>query len=211
MGGGDVVSTLEVGDGAGEFDEAVVGAGGETHGGDGLTKQVFAGLIEGAELAEEGAIHLGIGENSFSFEASPLDLAGALDASADVQAPLGIARGFELVKGDARDFDVEVDSVHNGAGNTRFVATCLARRAGTEALGVAQIPAGAGVHRGNQDETRGKMKGAFGSRNRDVAVFEGLPQIFQDILRKFAEFIEEKDAAVRETYFTRLGEGTAAD
>ncbi len=182
VGGGDVVSALEVGDGAGEFDEAIVGAGGETHGRDGLPQKVFAGLVEGAELAEEGAIHLGIGENTLSFKTFPLDIAGALDAGADVETFLGIARGFELVEGDARNLDVEVDSVHDGTGDARFVATRFAGRAGAEALGVAQVPTGAGIHGGDQDEARGKVKRSFGAGDGDVAILEGLPQIFQDTL-----------------------------
>ena len=154
---------FEVGDGAGEFDEAVVSTGGEAHGGNGLAQEVFAGLVEGAYFTKEGAIHLGIGENSFPFETFPLNVAGALDASTDIQAFLGVARGFEFVEGDARDFDVEVDSIHNGTGNAGFVATCLAGRAGAEALGVAEVSAGTVIHRGNEDEARRKMERTLGA------------------------------------------------
>lgn len=158
-----MVYPFEVGDGAGEFDEAVVSTGGEAHRGNGLAQEVFAGLVEGAYFTEEGAIHLGIGENSFPFEAFSLNIAGAFDAGADVEAPLSVARGFEFIEGDARDFDVEVDSVHNGTGNAGFVACGFAGRAGAEALGVAEVSAGTGIHRGNEDEARRKMERTLGA------------------------------------------------
>ena len=39
--GENMVGGFEVGDGAGELDEAIVGAGGEVHGGNGLLQECF--------------------------------------------------------------------------------------------------------------------------------------------------------------------------
>lgn len=209
--GEDVVSLFEVGDGAGEFDEAVVGAGGEAHRGDSLAQEVFAGLVEGAELAEERGVHFGIGKDVFPGKTRALNSASTLDARADVEALFGVARGFEFVEGDARDFDVKVDPVHNGAGNSCLVARGFAGRAGAEALGIAQVAAGAGIHRGDKNKACREVKGALGAGDRDVAVFEGLPQVFEDTFGELTEFIEEEDSTVGEADFAGLGEGTAAD
>lgn len=209
--GEDMVSLFEVGDGAGEFDEAVVGAGGEAHGGNGVAQEVFAGLVEGAELAEERGIHFGISEDVFPRKTRTLNDTGTFDARADIEARLGVARGFEFVEGDARDFDVKVDAVHNGTGNPRLVAGGLAGRAGAEAFGITQVAAGAGIHRGDQDETRREVKGSLGAGDRDVAVFEGLSKVFEDTFGELTEFIEEEDATVGEADFAGLGEGTATD
>lgn len=209
--GEDVVSLFEVGDGAGEFDEAVVGAGGEAHGGNGVAQEVFAGLVEGTELAEERGIHFGIGKDVFSRKTRALNGAGTFDARADIEAFLGVARGFEFVEGDARNLDVKVDSVHNGTGNSRLVARGFTGRTRAETLRIAHIAAGAGIHCGDKNKARREVEGTLGARDRDVTVFERLPQVFEDTLREFAEFIKEEDAAVGEANFSGLWEGSAAD
>ena len=86
MFGEDVVGSFEVGDGAGEFDEAVVGAGGEVHGGDGLLQEYFRSAVERANLADEGGAHFGIGEYALSNESFALYGAGFLDTFSDSEA-----------------------------------------------------------------------------------------------------------------------------
>ena len=77
---------FEVGDGAGEFDEAVVGAGGEVHGGDSLLQEYFRSAVERANFADEGGSHFGIGEYALPSESIVLYSAGFLDAFSDGEA-----------------------------------------------------------------------------------------------------------------------------
>ena len=90
--GKDVVGGFEVGDGAGELDEAVVGAGGEVHGGNGLLQEHFRGAVERADFADEGGSHFGIGEYALSFEAFVLYGTGFLDSLSDSETRFGIFR-----------------------------------------------------------------------------------------------------------------------
>lgn len=85
-----MVGGFEVGDGAGEFDEAVVGAGGEVHGGDGLFQECFRGAVERADFADEGGSHFGIGEYALPSESIVLYGTGFLDALSDSEACFGV-------------------------------------------------------------------------------------------------------------------------
>ncbi len=61
VGGGNIHAAGKVGDGAGEFEDAVVGAGGElqlVHGG---AHQSSAGFIQGAILAHLRRVHIRVG------------------------------------------------------------------------------------------------------------------------------------------------------
>ena len=86
MFGEDVIGGFEVGDGAGEFDEAIVGAGREVHGGDSLLQKYFRSAVEWAGFADEGGSHFGIGEYALSGEPFVLYGAGFLDAFSDSEA-----------------------------------------------------------------------------------------------------------------------------
>ena len=61
---GDVLFAGEVGDGAGDFEDAVEGAGAELESGDGVAEHIFAGGGNGAELSQIAAVELGVAEES---------------------------------------------------------------------------------------------------------------------------------------------------
>jgi hypothetical protein len=48
--GGDRLGGIEIGDGAGDFEDAVVRAGAQSHAADGHLKRALAGVIQGTEL-----------------------------------------------------------------------------------------------------------------------------------------------------------------
>ena len=50
--GGDGGGLIEIGDGSGDFEHAVVGAGGEAHAADGHFERALAGIVECADLAD---------------------------------------------------------------------------------------------------------------------------------------------------------------
>lgn len=109
----DVGGAVEVGDGAGHFQNTVVGAGGEVEGAHGGAEALGAGGVEGGVLLEEGGGHLGVAVDAgMGGEALLLDVAGAEDALADVGGGFA-ARGVgDGVEGHALDFYLDVYSVY---------------------------------------------------------------------------------------------------
>ena len=50
--GADGGRFAEIGDGAGDFEDSIVGAGGKAHAADGHFESAFAGIVEGADSAD---------------------------------------------------------------------------------------------------------------------------------------------------------------
>lgn len=84
--GEDMVGGFEVGDGSGELDEAVVGAGGEAHGGNSLLQETLGGAVEWAGFSNESGSHFGIGEYAFLSESFALYSTGFFNAFSDSEA-----------------------------------------------------------------------------------------------------------------------------
>ena len=155
----DGVAAVEVGDGAGELEDAVKGAGAELELGHRRLHERFARLVELAVLAHLGRSHVGVGlvqqapvalrrEGIFGQglgEAVALDGAGGLDASANGAAGLAEAVGEELVVIDAGDVDVDVDAVEEGAGDALLVAGDGSRTTSTFFLRVIGPATWAGI------------------------------------------------------------------
>jgi len=83
MGGLDPFAAREVGDGSGDLEDAVVGAGGEGEAIDRLRQESARRRRELAVLPEVARRHLGVGGDAGASEAIPLDGAGRFDAFAD--------------------------------------------------------------------------------------------------------------------------------
>ena len=98
-----------------------------------------------AELAYFGWAHLGVAGQLSAFEAFQLALAGGLHPGADGFGILDVALVGELLVIDARDFDVDVDAVDEGAADLLVVAGDGHRATAALFDGVAVIAAGAPV------------------------------------------------------------------
>ena len=140
--GGDGGGGFEVGDGARDFEDAVVGAGAEielVHGG----AQEFQGIV--VELAvdfERLAGHPGVaGDGGGSVKALLLDGAGGEDAFANGGGGLGGVLGGEFLEMDGGDFHMDVDAVEQRAGDALAVALDLHGGAAALAFEVAKEPA----------------------------------------------------------------------
>ena len=80
----DVGAGFEVGDGAGDFEDAVVGAGGHVHALHGVAKLFQAGGVRLGVFVEQGGGHLGVAVDAgFVLEAALLQHPGGDDALAD--------------------------------------------------------------------------------------------------------------------------------
>jgi hypothetical protein len=127
--GSDGGGLIEVGDGAGDFEDAVVGAGGEAHAADGHFEGALAGIVESADFADVAGGHAGVVES-----AGALYGAGLFDAGANLGRRLGGGIAAQFLEGDGWDFDVDIDAIQEGAADLAEIMLNLAR--GAAALAV---------------------------------------------------------------------------
>ena len=59
---------------------------------------------------------------------------------------------------DRRDFNMDVNPIHEGTGNFRHISLNSGRRTSTMACGISEKAARTGVERGNQHETTGVIQ-----------------------------------------------------
>lgn len=133
----------EVGDGAGNLEDAVVGAGGEGEFFHGLLEKVAEGGIDRAVLADLGVGHAGVDGRLRAFEAGVLACVGCLDAGAHRGGGLAWNLGAQFLEGQRRRLDMQVDAVQERTADPRAVALDLGGAAAAFVLRVSQISAGA--------------------------------------------------------------------
>jgi hypothetical protein len=120
--GADGIAAGEVGDGAGDFEDAVEGAGGEAEALEGGVEEGAAGRLDGTEPAESLGSHGGVDRAAGRGpEALALEGTGGGDALGHEGGGLSRAAA-ELAQGDRGDLDVEVDAVEERAGDAGAVA-----------------------------------------------------------------------------------------
>ncbi len=161
VGDSDGWGCFEVGDGARDLENAIVGAGAEAlllHGAFEEALGVRGKLAESSDLLGG---HLGVGEDGAARcaggalgadgcfkEAVVLDFAGGEDAGADFSGAFGGGIAAELFVLHGRDLDMDVDAVEKRAADLGDVALDHGRGAHTFAGFVVEVAAGAGVHGG---------------------------------------------------------------
>ena len=193
----------EVGDGAGDFDDAMKGAGGKMKLIDGLAEKRHFFFSERAEFFDMLILHFGVGDDAVNiFEAFQLSFAGggySFPASRRSLPPLWCRPAFQISSGELRrGCQCGQESVRKFfAGISRFAAGV--QRA--KPFRVGRVSAGARIHGGNESEAGRKRKRRLGARNGNHPVLEGLAQIFQNRAGKFRKFIQKQNAAMRETDF----------
>src|SRR6266699_5438362 len=89
------------------------------HGG---LQQFLGGGFDVAEVADFGGAHFGVAGKLGAGETSELAFAGGLDASTDGGGVFDLALVGEFLVVDAGDFDVDVDTVEEGAADAFLVA-----------------------------------------------------------------------------------------
>ena len=93
----------------------------------------------------------------------------------------GLAKFFvaQLGNGERRGFDVDINAVEQGAADPRAIALNFTRRAPTFMARISEVAALTGVHRGYEHEGAGQGNLAGTTRDRHIAVFEGLAEDFE--------------------------------
>jgi len=106
---------------------------------------------------------------------------------------------------------VDVDPVEEGPGDARPVALHGWRGTGALVPGVAQVPAGAGIHGGDEHEAGRIGQADGGPGDGDAVVLERLAQGLDDVVAELGKFVEEEDAVVGQGDFAGPGVRAAAD
>ena len=145
--GGDVFGIGEVGDGAGDLEDAIVSAGAEVQLGHGHLHHAFGGFVEGAMALEELGGHAGVAADlGILGEALALDVARFFHALADGGGGLaGSSFAGDVPIRHGGDFDVDVDAVEERAGDAVAVTLDIGGAATALAFRVAEVTAFAGI------------------------------------------------------------------
>ena len=144
-------AAFEVGDGAGYFEDAVVGAGAHVHAGHGVFQFLEAGVVGFGVFVQEGWGHLGVAVDAgFVLKAAFLQGSRGDDALAD--GGRGFAWGFarHLVEIDGLHLNLKVNAVKQRARNLAHVMAALVLVADALFLGMPIVPARARIHAGHQ-------------------------------------------------------------
>ena len=147
--------TGQIGNRTGNFKNPVVGPGAEAQFVDRVFKQIDGMAVDGAVGLDQSAAHLGIAVNAIAPKALTLNTSGPRDPRANNFRRLPFDSGGQITERHRRDFNVDVDPIHQGAGDFRAIALDLGDRTATGVPGIPQIATRAGVHRGHQHKGRG--------------------------------------------------------
>src|SRR5262249_51366722 len=112
--------------------------------------------------------HAGItGDLPLILESLALDLTGVLDSLADRRRNFFSALTRDIAILDGGNFNVEIDSIEQRAGNALTIALHLCRAAPALAFQIAEVAALAGIHRRNEHKLTRKCYATRGARDRD--------------------------------------------
>ena len=210
MGGLYGFAAGQIGDGAGNFQYAVIGASREVESGHGRAQQGESGLVGSGVCVEQSAVHLCIVIYAGClFEAFALYFPGADYPFANGRAGFSRTAVGDFLERNGNDFYLYVDTVEQRTRDAVQVTVYRSGRADTFFLGVVVISARAGIHRSDKHDACRVFDGVFCPCDSDFPVFEGLAHDFEYLTGELGQFVEEKHAVVGQRYFTRLGKGAA--
>src|ERR1700678_4437046 len=205
----DVGGAGEIGNGAGDFEDAVVGAGAQIQIGHGEFQQLDGGLVQRAMSLDFLGPHAGVaGDGRFVGEAGLLELAGLDDAGANGGGSFAGPLAADFAKFDLGHLDVQINAVEQRAGDAAEIVLDFAGRTAGFARHFA---VGGGIHGGDQHKLGRESDGAGGAGNGDVAFLDGLAHGFEDAALEFGQFIQEEDAVMGAGNLSGGGIGGAAE
>lgn len=140
-----------------------------------------------------------------------LFFAGALDAVANWGGAFFGARAGDVAIFNGRNFDVEIDAIEQGSGDSLAITLDLERSAAAFAFQIAEVSARTRVHRGDEHELGGEGDAAGGAGDGDFAVLERLTHHFEGGAFELWKLIEKEDTVVGEAHFAGLRNGGATE
>jgi hypothetical protein len=138
-------TAVKISNRARHFKDTGIGAGGEPEAVGDQFQHAIAGGIEFAVFFDEAWSHLGVAVYFGPFVAFQLDFTGVLHPFGDGCRTFRFSPVGEVTVFDSRDFDVNVDTVKQRAGDAGTVAVNSHRSAGAGVGWVGKIPTGTGV------------------------------------------------------------------
>lgn len=146
----DIRRAVEIGDGARHAQDAVIAARREAKAGGDAGDERAAFRIGGGDVIENRAFGIGVETHmGVVCKARGLHRAGGSDAAGHLSRRVARSRQVEIGEGDGRHLDAQIEAIHQGAGDAANVIFTAIGRAGTGAVGVAEIPAFAGIGGGD--------------------------------------------------------------
>jgi len=185
----DGLSLLHVGDGAGDAQHARVGPGREPEAAHGLLQELVLALAHRAPALQKRALEVGVQPDAGVLVPLGLDGPDLDDACAHGGRVAAAARGLQVLVGHGGHLHLQVDAVHERAGDARAVAVDGKGLAGADVAVVGQVAAGAGVHGRHEHEVRRIGQGLGRAGDRHPAVFQGLAQHLQHVLLELRQLV----------------------
>ncbi|MEY4487816.1 MAG: hypothetical protein RIQ79_324 [Verrucomicrobiota bacterium] len=106
---------------------------------------------------------------------------------------------------------MDINTVEQRTADAGAVTLNLGGRATALVASVAQITAGAGVHRGDEHEGAGQGDFAGAARDGDGSILEGLTKNLKGGAFELGQLVEEQHAVVGQGNLAGAGDGAAAD
>ncbi len=181
--GVDPLFSCQIGDGASQFEYAIVSAGRETQSVKGLFQQIPGLRIQWAMVANQGGGHYGIVEDPSSLVTFCLDGMGTGDPFPDGGGRFPLLGGGESLIIHPGHFHMDVDPIQERTGQLGPVAADLL--VGTGAGPVFLIPevtAGTGIHGADQHKFRRERRTLPGLGPQSLP---GLPRVDATLPRHF--------------------------
>ena len=204
--GSDALAAGEVGDGAGNLEDAVVGAGAHVGAGHHVAQAIEALRIRLGKPVQHRAGHLGVAVHALvGGKTLGLHLAGGNHAGADGGAWLATLAVGDVVEVDRLHLNLQVDAVEQRSADLAHVLRALVVGAHTLLVWVAVVAAGARVHRGHEHKRGRVFGGIFRPGDADHAVLEWLSHHLEHAARELGQLVEEEHAVVCQRDLTGCG------
>ncbi len=95
-----------------------------------------------------------------------------------------------------RNLDLQIDTIEQRTGQTRTVRPDPVPAAGTAAVRITQLAAGAWIHRRDELEPRRESKLVSGPRDADFTCLDGLAEDLQCVTAELGQLVKKQDAVV---------------
>ena len=153
----DLDAAVEVGDGAGDFQDAVVSAGAHVHLSDGFAEFFHSFGIGFGVFVQQGGGHLGVAVHAWVvLESQTLDGARFDDSLTDRRTWLAWLLARHLLEVDRLNLHLQVNSIQQWTTNLAHILMPLMRRAYALLGGVSIVTTRARIHRSHKHK-RGRV------------------------------------------------------